>query len=97
MSKEWIKEAGKLTNGQDPAVEQMKRIRQQLAIALNNRDWRLVAQLDRLSAQLVTRLDPQKSEVMGELAIELRKIKALYQRSITLIDRALSEYSNQAY
>ena len=97
MTSKWMRQVTGEERGSALAIEQMRHLKQSLIQAPNNRDWSLVTRIDRLNSQLVDSLNPDDRDTAADIIRELLEYKALYRQSILIIEKALSEHSNQAF
>jgi hypothetical protein len=96
MSSAWMQAVG-VGDDESIGIRQLSLLKQSLKTALSKRDWPLVCRLDRLSGQVVNKLRPKDRATAAEVVRELVEIKILYQQSIALIEKELTDLSNQAY
>lgn len=96
MATAWIHSVAQ-GSGNDLALAQLSELKHGLHSALAKRDWPQVARIDRLSAQIIYSLGPNDRATMVRAVAGLIEIKKLYQRSLQLIEKELTDLSNQAY
>ena len=97
MNQAWMRAVNQADESKYLVVEQLAELKTALKSALNKRDWPAVCRADRLSAQIVNNLEANNSVVLQGVVAELTEIKILYQHSICLIEKELTDLSNQAF
>ena len=97
MSQAWMRAVKQSDQSNHLIVDQLVQLKTALKTALKKRDWPTVCRVDRLSAQIVNKLQPTDRSVLQGVVAELTEIKVLYQQSISLIEKELTELSNQAF
>ena len=97
MRTPWLCQVNPGEGKQACSLRQLNDLKTALNSALTKRDWPQVCRIDRLSGQLINNISITDRHLMHEVLRQLLEIKNLYNQSLLMIEKELSDLSNQAF